>query len=102
MTRPPAGVMHECALGYSGWFGVAASSVDHEGSPTVAGFPSVSPARTAVIGRQNVYVYFQVWLAMSASAVATVSSANRRASSHWSKPRPLTIPTCRATGLSCE
>ena len=22
MTRPPAGVTHECALGYSGWFGV--------------------------------------------------------------------------------
>ena len=54
MTRPPAGVMHEWALGYSGWFGVAGSSVAHAGSPTVAALPSVSPARMAVIGRQNV------------------------------------------------
>ena len=34
MTRPPAGVMHECALGYSGWFGVPASSGAHAGSAT--------------------------------------------------------------------
>ena len=53
MTRPAAGVMQECALGYSGWFGVAGSSGDHAGSPTVAALPSVSPARIAVIGRQN-------------------------------------------------
>ena len=45
--------MQECALGYSGWFGVAGSSGDHAGSPTVAALPSVSPARIAVIGRQN-------------------------------------------------
>ena len=36
MTRPPAGVMQEWALGYSGWFGVAGSSGDQAGSPTVA------------------------------------------------------------------
>ena len=53
MTRPPAGVTQECALGYSGWFGVPASSGDQAGSPTVASLPSVSPARIAVIGRQN-------------------------------------------------
>ena len=53
MTRPAAGVTQECALGYSGWFGVAGRSGVHAGSPTVAALPSVSPARTAVIGRQN-------------------------------------------------
>ena len=53
MTRPPAGVMQECALGYSGWFGVPGSSGDHAGSPTVAALPSVSPARIAVTGRQK-------------------------------------------------
>ncbi len=51
MTRPPAGVTQECALGYSGWFGVAGSRGDQTGSPTVAA--SVSPARMAVIGRQT-------------------------------------------------
>ena len=35
MTRPPAGVMQECALGYSGWFGVPGSRGVHAGSPTV-------------------------------------------------------------------
>ena len=55
ITIPAAGVMHECALGYSGWFGVAGSNGDHAGSPIVAALPSVSPARTAVIGRQNVW-----------------------------------------------
>ena len=53
MIRPCNGVMQEWALGYSGWFGVPASRVDQAGSPTVAGLPSVSPARMAVIGRQN-------------------------------------------------
>ncbi len=68
MTRPPAGVMHECALGYSGWFGVPASSVVHAGSATVASLPSVSRARMAVIGLQNVYVYLASKQAMRASA----------------------------------
>ena len=52
-TRPPAGVMHEWALGYSGWFGVPGSSGDHAGSPIVRSLPSVSPARIAVTGRQK-------------------------------------------------
>jgi hypothetical protein len=47
------GVAHECALGYSGWFGVAGSSCSQFGSAIVSGLPSVSPARMAVIGRQN-------------------------------------------------
>src|SRR3954471_21672262 len=33
ITRPPAGVMQECALGYSGWFGVP-SSGDQVVSPS--------------------------------------------------------------------
>ena len=45
MTSPLAGVMHECALGYSGWFGVAgeqrATRWDRRRSPSL---PSVSPA----------------------------------------------------------
>jgi hypothetical protein len=53
MTSPPAGVTQAWALGYSGWLGVPASSVDHVGSPIVASLPSVSPARMAVIGRQK-------------------------------------------------
>ena len=53
MARPVAGTAHECALGYSGWFGVAGSSGDQTGSPSVALLPSVSPARIAVIGRQR-------------------------------------------------
>ena len=51
--------MHECALGYSGWFGVAGSSGVQAGSPTVASLPSVSagpdggdrpPERVVVLG----------------------------------------------------
>lgn len=34
MTRPADGVRHECALGYSGWFGVPGSNVLHVGSPS--------------------------------------------------------------------
>jgi hypothetical protein len=54
ITLPPDGVMHECALGYSGWFGVAGSNGDHPGSPIVLPLSSVLPARIAVTGRQNV------------------------------------------------
>ena len=69
MTRPAAGVTQECALGYSGWLGVPGSSGVHAGSPVVAALPSVSPARIAVIGRQNVYRYFASKQAMRAVGV---------------------------------
>ena len=42
-ASPPAGVMHEWALGYSGWFGVPARRCIQVGSATVASLPSVSP-----------------------------------------------------------
>src|SRR6478735_5467238 len=71
MTRPPAGVMQEWALGYSGWLGVAARSVVQSGSPTVDALPSVSPARIAVIGRQNAKWYLASQQFFTAAASAT-------------------------------
>src|SRR5215510_8195390 len=41
-----------CAAGYSGWFGVTTTPIQL-GSGVVSEFPSVSPARMAVTGRQK-------------------------------------------------
>src|SRR4029078_13358115 len=45
----------------------------HDGSGSVPALPSVSPARMAVTGRQNMYVYFASHAAIS--AFTTVSCA---------------------------
>jgi hypothetical protein len=45
-----------CPDGYSGTGPISISDIQF-GSPIVSGLPSVSPARTAVIGRQNSYKY---------------------------------------------
>src|SRR3954466_5422611 len=67
ITIPAAGVMHEWALGYSGWLGVPRSGA-HAASPMVAALPSVSPARIAVMGRQKANWYLASEHVMSASA----------------------------------
>src|SRR5262245_22312833 len=49
------------------------------GSRTVAGLPSVSANWMAVMGLQKTYQYLESQQAMAASAIAMLSSANRRA-----------------------
>src|SRR5438128_7343991 len=61
------------------------SNVDHVGSATVSSFPSVSPARIAVTGRQKLKSYL-VWNpAMKPSAIARLTSASRRPVSQESR-----------------
>src|SRR5262245_66336955 len=57
IARPIPVVAQACALGYSGWFGVAGRSGNQLGSATVSGLPSVSQARIEVTGRQNAKRY---------------------------------------------
>jgi hypothetical protein len=59
----------QCAHGYSGCIGVSMNGV-HDGSRSVASFPSISPFRIAVTGRQKLYVYLASNTAMTASSVA--------------------------------
>src|SRR5262245_41882080 len=49
------------------------------GSGSVLGFPSVSPARMAVTGRQNMYVYFASQQAINAFVTAAMPMASKRA-----------------------
>ena len=63
------------------------SNEDHAGSATVLSFPSVSPTRIAVTGRQKLNSYFVTYPAMYPSAIATLMSASRRAVSQKSRPR---------------
>src|SRR5437868_5303425 len=63
---------------YDGKLGVVRSGVQ-VGSAAVAGLPSVSAARMAVIGRQKLYVYFASQQAIPASARAMSRAANSRA-----------------------
>src|SRR5690242_18369800 len=63
------------------------SNDDHNGSPTVLRFPSVSPARIAVTGRHKLNSYFVSNPAMYPSATARLTSASRRAVSQESRPR---------------
>src|SRR6266536_680403 len=51
----------------------------HAGSSSVALFPSVSPARMAVSGRQNMYAYFASQHAISAFVTAAMPIASKRA-----------------------
>src|SRR6267142_2882869 len=63
---------------YVGNGGVTISGVQ-DGSALVSAFPSVSAARMAVIGRQKLVSYLASQAMVAASAIATFSSANRRA-----------------------
>src|SRR4030095_938664 len=67
-------------------FGVL-SNDDHVGSATVLSFPSMSPARIAVTGRQKLNSYLAWYPPMYASAIAMLTSASKRAFSHKSRPR---------------
>src|SRR5439155_7803513 len=66
------------AAGYSGWDGVAMNGV-HPRSGSVSELPSVSPARMAVTGRQNTYVYFASQPAINAFITAAMPMASKRA-----------------------
>src|SRR5436305_2254050 len=56
----------QCAHGYSGCIGVLSIGCQLA-SRAVAGLPSISPLRIAVIGRQNSYLYFASNTATKAS-----------------------------------
>jgi Peptidase family M28 len=77
--------------GYSGWAGVPGGKKSnhgvHPGSGSVLAFPSVSPPRMAVMGRQKTYRYFESQHAIAASAIARFSKANRCALSVKLKDR---------------
>src|SRR5215472_9116132 len=77
--------------GYSGCAGVpggrASSHGVHPESGSVLAFPSVSPRRIAVIGRQNTYRYLESQHAIAASAMVTFNKAKRWAFSVRLKPR---------------
>src|SRR5215469_10069713 len=81
----------ECPDGYSGCGGVPGGKASnhgvHPGSGSVLAFPSVSPRRIAVIGRQNTYRYLESQHAIAASAIVTFSKANKCAFSVKLKPR---------------
>src|SRR6266545_1567536 len=51
----------------------------HNGSCSVSELPSVSPARIAVNGRQNMYVYFASQQAINAFVTAAMPMASKRA-----------------------
>src|SRR5512132_2562192 len=51
----------------------------HAGSGSVLELPSVSPARMAVTGRQNMYVYFASQQAIKALVTAAMPMASKRA-----------------------
>src|SRR5690348_7223158 len=91
-------VTHAWLAGYSGWLGVLTSGV-HVGSGTVAGFPSVSPARIAVYGRQAEYVYLPSKQAMYASAATRFTSARARAA--WTRSIPVLATAPRMPSLYC-
>src|ERR1700752_1850363 len=61
-----------------------------EGSGSVSELPSVSPARMAVTGRQNTYVYFSSQLASNTFAAhATPTDSNRAAVKRSIEPAKL-------------
>src|SRR4029079_6826076 len=51
----------------------------HDGSGSVPALPSVSPARMAVTGRENMYVYFASHAAINAFTTVAVPMASNRA-----------------------
>src|SRR5262249_50993776 len=74
----------------------------HAGSGSVLGFPSVSPARIAVTGRQNMYVYFASQQAIDAFVTAAMPMASKRAAVNRSielaKLRTLALHSSLADG----
>ena len=81
--------------GYSGCGGVPAGKKSSHGtqvgSGSVLSFPSVSPKRMAVMGRQKTYRYFESQHAIAASAMLTFSKANKCAFSVKLKERLVEI-----------
>src|SRR6266699_3905826 len=74
----------------------------HPGSGSVLGLPSVSPARMAVTGRQNMYVYFASQHAIKAFVAAAMPIASKRAAVNRSielaKLRTLALHSALADG----
>src|SRR5205809_1445964 len=74
----------------------------HAGSCSVSGLPSVSPARMAVTGRQNMYVYFASQQAISEFVTAARPMASKRAAVSRSillaKLRTLALHSAAADG----
>ena len=87
------------------WFGVGCAD-DHAASGAVPTFPSESPARIAVTGRQNWKWYFDSKDAMSASAQPKLNMAKKRAfsdvESPWAEARSRQIRVYCATGCSIQ
>src|ERR1700729_2628250 len=81
----------ECPDGGSGCAGVPGGKASNHGvhaeSGSVLAFPSVSPSRIAVMGRQKTYRYLESQHAIAASAIARFSKANRCAFSVKLKDR---------------
>src|SRR5215472_637496 len=95
MTAAIEELVMQCAQGYSGCIGVASIGCQ-VATRSVAGLPSMSPLRIAVIGRQNSYLYLASKTAIIASIVATETSAIKRALS--STLIFLAIDTWRGSG----
>src|SRR5262247_4875360 len=74
----------------------------HTGSGSVSAFPSVAPARMAVTGRQNMYVYFASQQAINAFVTAAMPMASKRAAVNRSielaKLRTLALHSALADG----
>src|SRR3989441_4144070 len=74
----------------------------HAGSGSVLELPSVSPARMAVTGRQNTYVYFASQQAINAFVTAAMPMASKRAALNRSielaKLRTLALHSALADG----
>ena len=74
----------------------------HSASGSVSLFPSVSPARMAVTGRQNMYVYFASQTAMSEFVTEAMPMASKRAAVSKSivlaKLRTLAVQSAVADG----
>src|SRR6266567_2153371 len=74
----------------------------HPGSSSVSELPSVSPARMAVTGRQNMYVYFASQQAINAFVTAAMPIASKRAAVNRSielaKLRTLALHSMLADG----
>ena len=91
-----APLMQPCPAGWSGKPGVTSgvpncgvagsNSGVHAGSAVVAGLPSLSASRIAVIGRQNFQWYLLCQQPIAPSAAARFSVANRRALATMSSP----------------
>src|SRR5712671_2150335 len=74
MAEAIAPLMMQCAHGYSGCIGVLSIGCQ-VALRSVAGLPSMSPLRIAVIGLQNSYLYLASKSAMPASASAIEANA---------------------------